>query len=55
MSLAQRNDGVIYATLAMTDDPSEQKTLAMNVLQDRRVYQMVADAPADEPTIAPKP
>ncbi len=55
MSLARRNDDVTYATLAMTHDPSEHKTLAMNVLQDRRMYRLVADAPADEPTIAPEP
>lgn len=47
MSLAQRSDGMTYATLAMTHDPSEVKTLAMNVLLDRRMYGRVADAPSD--------
>ena len=46
-SLAQRTDGVTYATLAMTHDPSEVKTLAMTVLLDRRMYGLVANAPAD--------
>ncbi len=55
ISLARRNDGVMYATLTMTHDPSEHKTLAMNVLQDRRMYRLVADTRSDEPTIAPEP
>ena len=43
MSIARRNDGLTYATLAMTHDPSEHKTLAMGVLLDRRIYRLVAD------------
>jgi hypothetical protein len=52
MSLAPRNDGMTYAMLAMTEDPSKRKTLAMNVLLDRRLYKMVADAPAVDPPLS---
>lgn len=51
-SLAQRNDGLTYATLAMTNDPSELKTLAMGVLLDRRMFRLVASPPADAPTLS---
>jgi len=50
--LAQRSDGVTYATLAMINDPSEIKTLAMTVLLDRRMYGLIADGPADESPLA---
>ena len=51
VSVARRNDGLTYATLAMSRDPSERKTLAVGALLDRRMYRLVADAPADELTI----
>ena len=51
-SLMQRNDGLTYATLAMTNDPSELKTLAMGALLDRRMYRLVTDAPANEPILS---
>ncbi len=50
VSVARRNDGLTYATLAMSRDPSERKTLAVGALLDRRMYRLVADAPTDEPT-----
>ncbi len=50
VSVARRNDGLTYAMLAMSRDPSERKTLAVGALLDRRMYRLVADAPADEPT-----
>lgn len=50
VSVAQRNDGLTYAMLAMSRDPSEHKTLAVGALLDRRMYRLVADAPSDEPT-----
>ena len=49
VSVARCNDGLIYAALAMSRDPSEHKTLAVGALMDRRMYRLVADAPADEP------
>lgn len=52
VSVARRNDGLTYATLAMSRDPSERKTLAVGALLDRRMYRLVADAPTDEPTSA---
>ncbi len=51
VSVARRGDGLTYATLAMSRDPSERKTLAVGALLDRRMYGLVADAPADELTI----
>ena len=51
MSVARRNDGRTYATLAMCRDPSERKTLAVGALMDRRMYGLVADATADETDI----
>ncbi len=51
VSVARRSDGLTYATLAMSRDPSERKALAVGALLDRRMYGLVADAPADEPTI----
>ncbi len=53
LSMAVRDDGLTYATLAMTRDPSEHKTLAMGALLDRRKYKLVEDASPDEPSIAP--
>ena len=50
--MARRSDGMTYATLAMSRDSSERKTLAVGALLDRRMYRLVADAPADEPKIA---
>ncbi len=50
VSVARRNDGLTYATLVMSRDPSERKTLAVGALLDRRMYKLVADAPTDEPT-----
>ncbi len=47
VSVARRNDGLTYATLAMSRDPSERKTLAVGALLDHRMYRLVADAPAD--------
>ena len=46
--VARRDDGQTYATLAMSRDPSERKTLVVGALLDRRMYGLVADAPADE-------
>ena len=48
VSVARRGDGRTYATLAMSRDPSERKMLAVGALMDRRMYGLVADAPADE-------
>ena len=48
VSVARRNDGLTYATLVMTRDPSERKMLAIGALMDRRMYGLVADAPTDE-------
>ena len=48
VSVARRNDDRTYATLVMNRDPSERKTLAVGALMDRRMYGLVADAPADE-------
>ena len=48
--VAPRNDGLTYATLTMGRDPSERKTLAVSALLDRRMYRLVTDAPADEPS-----
>ncbi len=48
VSVARRDDGLTYATLAMSRDPSERKTLAVGALLDRRMYGLVADAPADK-------
>ncbi len=45
------DNGLTYATLTMSRDPSERKMLAVGALMDRRMYGLVADAPADEPTI----
>ncbi len=50
VSEARRNDGLTYATLVMSRDPSARKTLAVGALLDHRMYRLVADAPADEPT-----
>ncbi len=50
VSVARRNDGLTYATLAMSRDPSERKTLAVGALLDHRMYRSVEDAPTDEPT-----
>ena len=44
VSVARRHDGVTYATLAMAQDPTELKSLAMGVLLDRRAYILIADA-----------
>ena len=52
VSVAERYDGSNYATLAMTRDPSERKTLAMEVLLDRRMYRLVPDVPADDPILS---
>ena len=52
VSVARRDDGLTYATLAMSRNPSESKTLAVGALLDRRMYRLVAEAPADEPKIA---
>ena len=48
VSVARRDGGLTYATLAMSRDPSERKMLAVGALMDRRMYGLVADAPADE-------
>ncbi len=49
VSVARCNDGLTHATLTMSRDPSERKMLAVGALMDRRMYRLVADAPADEP------
>ena len=48
VSGGRRDDGLTYATLVMTLDPSERKMLAIGALMDRRMYRLVADAPTDE-------
>jgi len=45
VSVARRNDGLTYATLTMSRDPSERKMLAVGALLDRRMYRLMADAP----------
>ena len=50
VSVAQRIDGLTYAALTMSRDPTERKTLAVSALLDRRMYRLVVDAPAEEPT-----
>ena len=50
VSVVRCNDDLTYATLAMSRDSSERKMLAVGALLDRRMYRLVADAPADEPT-----
>ena len=51
VSVARRDGGLTYATLAMSRDPSERKSLAVGALLDRRMYGLVADAPVVELTI----
>ena len=50
VSVVRCNDGLTYATLTMSRDSSERKMLAVGALLDRRMYRLVTDAPADEPT-----
>jgi hypothetical protein len=50
VSVVRCIDGRTYATLAMSRDRTERKTLAVSALLDRRMYRLVADAPADDPT-----
>lgn len=50
VSVARRTDGLTYATLAMSRDPNERKTLAAGALLDRRIYRLIPDVSVDEPT-----
>ncbi len=50
VSVVRCIDGRTYATLAMSSDPSERKMPAVGAVLDRRMYRLVADAPADEPS-----
>ena len=50
VSVARCNDGLSYAALTMSRDPSERKMLAVGALMDRRMYRLVTDAPADGPS-----
>ena len=43
VSIAELNDGVTCARLAMTRDPTEQITIAISVLQTPRMYRLVSD------------
>jgi hypothetical protein len=50
VSVVRCIDGRTYATLAMSRDRTERKTLAVGALLDRRMYRLVPDAPAHDPT-----
>ncbi len=43
VSVAELNDGVTCARLAMIRVPTEQITLAVSVLQDPKIYRLVTD------------
>ncbi len=46
VSVAELNDGVRCAKLAMIRDQTEQITLAVSVLQDPKIYRLVSDKPS---------
>ncbi len=43
VSVAELNDGVMCANLAMTRDPTKRITIAVSVLQTPRMYRLVSD------------
>ena len=47
VSVAELNDGVTCARLAMTRDPTERITIAISVLQDPKMYRLVLNLSAE--------
>ena len=47
VSVAELNDGVTCARLAMTRDPTERITIAVSVLQDPKMYRLALDLSAE--------
>ncbi len=47
VSVAELNDGVTCARLAMTRDPTERITIAVSVLQDPKMYRLVSNLSAE--------
>ncbi len=43
VSVAELNDGVMCANLAMTRDPTKRITITVSVLQTPRMYRLVSD------------
>ncbi len=47
VSVAELNDGVTCADLAMIRDQTERITIAVSVLQDPKIYRLVMDKPSE--------